>query len=185
MKKIIYLLVICCLITSVVSASEKDLSVGINFGGVLPLLKLGDTLSAGAVYPVGIFANLNTSFLLSDTEISLGGNYIVLNKKGDENTKMSFIPVSLSAIYNMPIGKNMNLLVKIGGGIVSETLTTNSSNTNNIDPLFLGGIGVSHIYNDFIVKFETDYNFIYETYQSGATENGSLITFHISTGYLF
>lgn len=189
MRKIIWLVMIFLLVILISSQSFGEglnFSAGINLGGTFPMAKLGDVLKSGILYPVGGYIGLDTSEVISNTNLELGFNYISLKGKNDESTKMMFLPLTLSGLYNFPLEEKIKLFVKVGGGVVFETLTLGGSDTNNTDPIFNFGIGTSHDLSDSLfLRLETIYHFIYEKYQEGATENGNLFSLSLGIGYKF
>lgn len=160
------------------------ITAGVEGGLSLPVSTVLKTNLKSGIQ-MGVFFT-TPSYFIPMTDLTLSADYISLSNKTITDDKMTFMPIMLSGEF-VPL-PDLGILpyVKLGGGIALETLEQGSVSTNNIDPIFVGGLGARYSLSDtLMVKFETTYNFIYEKYAAGATDNGALINFTAGVGCKF
>jgi hypothetical protein len=183
MKKLLIMVAMVVFVPTVFVPTVSAQSVGINAGYTLPASTSLQNLNGAISF--GIFVR-TPSMVLSCADLVLDGSYALLTDKNDSNIKMTFIPITLSAeIAPIP---DFGILpyLKVGGGIVLETLKTSAAEDSNIDAVFLGGIGARlKLGSNMDLKLEGVYSYIYEKYITGATQDGGLISITAGVSYKF
>jgi hypothetical protein len=183
MKKTLTALLVVGLVSAVSFAGDLLPSAGVNFGWTFPASKsLSDSLNSS--FNIGVFARVN-SIVIPYTDLVLDVGYTSLPNKNNSDYKMSFIPITLSGEFSPIPDFGLLPYLKLGGGIVFETLKQASEETNT-DPIFLGGLGARmKIADKLVLKVEGVYSYIYQKYISGATEDGALISVGAGISYQF
>ncbi|MFH1074273.1 MAG: hypothetical protein V1752_04205 [Candidatus Firestonebacteria bacterium] len=160
-----------------VSAQSISLSAEVKGGYVLPLPNLSNTLNGAISYGGAVQAVLPCIPLITKWEVSF--NTATLASKNNAANTLALSPLILSGIFDIPM-PGLNPFVKVGGGLIFETSTLIGVVTIQNDPVFIGGVGISAPLMPAVsIKVEADYMFIYQTWVTGATENGSTINLNL------
>jgi|GEM_PF-3504084 len=163
-------------------------TAGLNLGLAAPVGSLGDSLKSG--FDIGIFGQVDLQLI----KVVLNADYSSLTSKVDPNATnpdtLSFIPVTLSALYTPPLSLGIvSPYAKLGGGLVFETLKRGDASVNNSDPIFVFGVGadvkLDSLPKELTLRAEFTYNFIYQKHIDTATDNGSQVKFLVGAGWTF
>lgn len=138
---------------------------------------LSDSLNLG--FESNVF--LYSSRFLFPLEIDGGITY--QSKREARETKLWMFPVTLSYIKNFWSAKH-SPFIKLGAGIVFETVSSPLHTHTNLDPAFVGSLGLkSKMGNKISLRTELSYRFVLQRYIEEAKYNGHYISVCVGIMY--
>lgn len=152
----------------------------LNFGGAASVGKLSQKLSVGYYFGASLqMGIMDTPCLKTALDIK----YMSLN--GD-NANLNIFPVSLSLVCFSPYSSSVQSYFKTGVGLAFANSTINSSGNSYIDPLALIGGGFNFKLSDeFNIKLDGTYHYIFKQYVPDSDAGTSLISFGLGLVYKF
>ncbi len=151
--------------------------IGANLGLISALGSLSDSLNLG--FESNVF--LYSSRFLFPLEINAGITY--QSKREPAETKLWMFPVTLSYVKNFWSPK-YSPFIKLGAGVVFETVSSSLHTHTNLDPAFVSSLGLkSKIGNKISLRTELSYRFVLQRYIEEAKYNGHFISFCVGIMY--